>query len=188
MFKVDDIPDHVLRDIAGAYHRRLASTDTENQPADERDFQRACYLRTALEWLALWLNQQPVAPAAQAVARNVGDSFFESWYSLYNPEGKSTKQTMREAYEAGMVDHEGRCAPEAQAVADDVVRDVRLVAVWDWCRLTAQDFGSGNARQQAVAKAYLGIAHHIKSKYFRGCKDRDMFALLAAQQQKAGGE
>lgn len=65
MLKVNDIPEQVIRDIAGAYHRRLESTGTEAQDEKERDFQRACYLRTALEWLALWLNQQ-AATAAQA--------------------------------------------------------------------------------------------------------------------------
>lgn len=63
MLKVSDIPDQVLHNIAGSYHRRLASTDTESQPAEERDFQRTVYLRTALEWLAHWLNDRD-APAA----------------------------------------------------------------------------------------------------------------------------
>lgn len=81
--------------------------------------------------------------------------------------------------------YEGQAAELAEAKAQ-LVRDARLVAVWYWCRLTAQDFGNGNARQQAVAKAYLGVAHHIKSKYFRGCKDRDMFALLAAAKKHGG--
>lgn len=64
MFSVSDIPDQVLRDIAGAYHRRLASTDAESQPSSMRDFQRTVYLRTALEWLYMWLNKQPTHAAA----------------------------------------------------------------------------------------------------------------------------
>lgn len=98
------------------YTRR--AFDYEQNPVGSRD------------WTLFWAgwcaravqSAQPVSDAYKSAAQavvSVGDSFFESWYSLYNPEGKSTKQTMREAYEAGMVDHEGRCDTAAQAVADD---------------------------------------------------------------------
>lgn len=70
--------------------------------------------------------------------------------------------------------------PAAQVVADD-----RLRAVWKWCRQTAEDFANGNAVQRGKAAAYLSAAHHIKSKYFRGCSDKDM---LAAQQPAGEGK
>lgn len=54
--------------------------------------------------------------------------------------------------------------------------NAELKAVWKWCRQTATDYGNGNARQRAAATAYLAAAHHIKSKYFRGCSDRSMIA------------
>jgi hypothetical protein len=61
--------------------------------------------------------------------------------------------------------------------------NAQLKAVWKWCRQTATDYGNGNARQRAAATAYLAAAHHIKSKYFRGCSDRSM---IAASQKEEG--
>ena len=68
MLNSNDIPEQVIRDIVGAYHRRLTMSNTEAQDEKERDFQRAAHLRTALEWLAMWLNNDdaPVAPATVA--------------------------------------------------------------------------------------------------------------------------
>jgi hypothetical protein len=63
--------------------------------------------------------------------------------------------------------------------------NAELKAVWKWCRQTATDYGNGNARQRAAATAYLAAAHHIKSKYFRGCSDRSM---IAASQKEDDGQ
>ena len=63
MFKVSDIPDQVLSDIAGAFLRRLEMTGTEAQSDAERRFQRIVHMRTAMEWMAIWLNEREAASA-----------------------------------------------------------------------------------------------------------------------------
>lgn len=101
MFKVDDIPDQVLRDIVGAYHRRLASTDTENQPEGERDFQRMVYLRTALEWLALWLNERE--PAARSYSSTTLGK--KLWIDCKTDRERSDFILSGRAYETGVISH-----------------------------------------------------------------------------------
>lgn len=115
--------------------------------------------------------------AATTAVVSVGDSFFEPWYSLYNPEGKSTKQTMREAYEAGMLDHDGR-APVAQKVPDDVARGAeryRLLRQLHWndgpiCCVTAPS-------ESVRLGAYCPSGELL---------DEFLDSLLAAAQKKEG--
>jgi len=105
------------------------------------------------------------APVPAQPAVKVGDSFFESWYSLYNPEGKSTKQTMREAYEAGLIDHEGR--PDRQpsavpeAVAKDAAKEIVSLIVRDLCETEPANPDDPDSVCVSVDELRMIVSRHV---------------------------
>lgn len=200
MLKVNDIPEQVIRDIAGAYHRRLESTGTEAQDEKERDFQRACYLRTALEWLALWLNQQ-AAPAAHAAVKQ----------SLTTDERTAAEETYtRRAFDyeqnpigsrdwtlfwsgwcaravqslATIPNSHQPAAQVAQPVADDVVRDAER---YRFLRDKVLQHGDPMFPRYQFP-SFAGAPSHGLQQFRKHVDDAVDAAIRAAKQQKEAAD
>lgn len=178
----NDIPEQVIRDIVGAYHRRLTMTNTEAQDEKERDFQRAAHLRTALEWLVIWLNNDaaPVAPATVAVP----DGFV---LVPVNP--------TREMISAGDAANDGIVSDIYRAMVSQVVKesfttavprvpfsmpDAAVERIYDAARRSFRRFAS-SVRGQMVTKAG-GYEWHVINATLD-----EVRSMLDASQREGGG-